>query len=267
MLNINSRPLLSILYVLATCEQKMSKNLLKRIPNPRKRPIEIEFEDGPIKQYPGVVKATLATLVEIEVFWKKNMFDYAVTGLGSFDNCDFIVEGEWYFSNNIIMLMKALHRWNEMGMKLVYKKYEPSLLRCIKADDDHERKTKIEHNSWTQQEELFYQKSRSWDGYWVPSGYPEGSCAADELIDGIELKDDPNQDIDSVTNSYLLQFAFVVAKWNYEWELLVNNRTKYNKYIDPVYHKTLYEWLAYWQRVNQEYTGCYSHGRKFAVLH
>lgn len=92
---------------------------------------------------------TLPTLPALEVFWAKHrqQFPFAATGISMIDGQDFLNEYEWLFAPTIPALVKAVTRWDEVGIQVEWYDWatvDPDDHAYFFAERDHYLRLELE---------------------------------------------------------------------------------------------------------------------------
>jgi len=138
----------------------------------------------------------LRTLDDLEAFWQthRDRLPFAATGFALRDGQSFVDEYEWYFSPEIPGLVKAVTRWDEMGIGVFWydwARMNPGEYAGYFQDRADERETRLRQGDWTLEDEAEY-RSRTPDnyrGYWMLENLPCDILFSDWLVSEEEICD------------------------------------------------------------------------------
>jgi hypothetical protein len=138
----------------------------------------------------GAVFATLHTIAELEEFWHLQCFglQYAAQGILIGDQQYFLDEYEWVFAPSKAALIKAVTRWDAIGITCEWYDWallEPERHAAWFEERAQFREDRRSNGRWTAADEVkFQQDSRlrspeTYRGYWTLNNLPPGCTFAD----------------------------------------------------------------------------------------
>jgi hypothetical protein len=155
--------------------KKKDRGALK--PDRKLLPIEIPYpQNVPLDM--GAVFIVLPTLDELDSFWKANRdrLPYAATNGITGGEPIYLREYEWIFAPTITSLVKAVTRWDQLGIRpkwYDWKTDEPDLYTACSEDFKRHRRFEIEAGTWTEKDEVEFQKNQASTGWWILENLPE----------------------------------------------------------------------------------------------
>lgn len=148
-----------------------------------KLPIDIKFQDGVLMDG-GVMFVTIRSVEELEAFWFKNKgnFQFAARGIKYGDQQLFLDEDEWIFAPTKVTLIKALCRWDDIGIRCEFynwSQHDPICWESFFLERDDYRARCMAEGVWSATQEARYQadcKKRSpetYRGWWRLVNLPD----------------------------------------------------------------------------------------------
>ena len=200
----------------------------------------------------GVMFVTLRTLNELEKFWaeNKNHFMFACEGKLNISSRIFLREYEWVFGNTKHEVLKAVLRWDALGIRCEFYDWAsdcPNDYEQYFVDREAHRSHKIGKGCWSYEDEVeFIHRTReTYRGWWRFSNLPKGSMESVwfNLDNRKELFDSamPLADVEK----QLLEQAFD------DWKLAGNDE------IESYDHQSIEDVISYWNQEKIEGQGYY----------
>jgi hypothetical protein len=159
----------------------------------------------------GAMFVVLRTLDELESFWKANreMFHYAAEGvLQEGIAQEYLNECEWVFGPSKTAVVKAVFRWDQMGIKCEWYDWagdNPREHAYWFDDRDGYRQSQIAENAWSKADEAAYQTDcqkhspETYRGWWILTNLPN-NCSYHEWFSGYDFPEitDPHLPVATV---------------------------------------------------------------------
>lgn len=142
-------------------------------------PVEIKLPEGVLLD-DGTMFVVLKTLAELEEFWQLNSqrFTYAARGIIYGSRQFFLGENEWIFASTKKSLVKAVTRWDQIGIRCEFydwSKNDPDMWRFFFDDRENYRKSKVKEGCWSADDEAEFQKRtpETYRGWWKIGNLPK----------------------------------------------------------------------------------------------
>ncbi|MGO4382116.1 hypothetical protein [Pseudoduganella sp. RAF53_2] len=191
----------------------------------RRRLLPIDISLPETLEVAGAMFVRLTTATDLRSFWElhKSRFSFAAKGIALTNGQTFLHGSEWIFARTKAELIKAVTRWDEIGIQCIWYDWATAAASDHAGwfqDRDQYRNECLKNQTWSSQDELEYQADcltrtpETYRGWWTLQVESQGISADDWLSgsDGIEVFD-KTLTIDEVTRR-MQELAYEYFYWD-----------------------------------------------------